>query len=244
MAASDSSNQWVLPSTSATSVLVPEVSHSRPPPQETLQDQQVGLTQAAMKSLLFPLGPSLYEPCVCPLRIFLQFTQVLWSSCHQAPLAFKDKCSGGSSSWYQTSRLRSLMWGSELSLLWENLCNIIILKFVGCPPGRYRILSSHCDFFFVFGCKICFLVVSSPFLSMVVQQVVVILVFLWEEVGSGPPTLPFCQESHTFTSDFSYLHLLSFFFVSIAEELPILFIFSKNLLFIDSIVFLLCLSPL
>ena len=29
-----------------------------------------------------------------------------------------------------------LIWGSELLLLWENLCNIIILQLVGCPhPG-------------------------------------------------------------------------------------------------------------
>ena len=27
-----------------------------------------------------------------------------------------------------------LMWGSELSVLWEKLCNIIILQFTGCPP--------------------------------------------------------------------------------------------------------------
>ena len=28
----------------------------------------------------------------------------------------------------------SLTWGSELSLLWENLCNIIIFQFLGHPP--------------------------------------------------------------------------------------------------------------
>ena len=33
------------------------------------------------------------------------------------------------------SRLRSLTWGSELSLLWENLCNRITLQSVGQRPG-------------------------------------------------------------------------------------------------------------
>ena len=30
-------------------------------------------------------------------------------------------------------------WDSELSLLWENLCHIIILQFVGRPAGGYGI---------------------------------------------------------------------------------------------------------
>ena len=40
------------------------------------------------------------------------------------------------------------MWGSDLSLLSENLCNVIILQFVGCPPrvmgGQPITLSSVC----------------------------------------------------------------------------------------------------
>ena len=54
---------------------------------------------------------------------------VLWSSCDQAPLAFRVKCSGGSFSGCQTPRLGSLMGSLELSLLWENFCYIIILQF-------------------------------------------------------------------------------------------------------------------
>ena len=42
----------------------------------------------------------------------------------------------GSSSWCQSSRLGCLMWGSELSLLWENLWNIIIFQFVCHLPGE------------------------------------------------------------------------------------------------------------
>ena len=94
----DSSHQWVLPSSSATSVLVPAVSHScLPPPQETLQDQQVSLAQAPVKSLLFPLGPVCTRPCGHPPRVESLFPPVLWHFGNQAPLAFKAKCSGGSS---------------------------------------------------------------------------------------------------------------------------------------------------
>ena len=39
------------------------------------------------------------------------------------------------------------------------------------------LLTSHCGFFFVLGFRVSFLVGSSIFLSMVVQQLVVILVF-------------------------------------------------------------------
>ena len=69
----------------------------------------------------------------------LLFPPVIWGSWDQTPWAFKARFSGGSSFCCQAPRLGSLMWGSELSLLWENLCDIIIFQFVGCPPGRYGI---------------------------------------------------------------------------------------------------------
>ena len=40
------------------------------------------------------------------------------------------------------------------------------------------LLLSRCGFFFVFGCRVSFLVDSNIFLWMVVQQLVVILMFL------------------------------------------------------------------
>ena len=52
------------------------------------------------------------------------------------------------------------------------------------------LLPSHCGFSFVFGCGVCFLVSSSVFLSMIVQQLVVILVFSQEGVRARPSTLP------------------------------------------------------
>ena len=52
------------------------------------------------------------------------------------------------------------------------------------------LVPSHCGFSFVFGCGVSFLVSSSVFLSMIVQQLVVILVFPQEGVSTHPSTLP------------------------------------------------------
>ena len=52
------------------------------------------------------------------------------------------------------------------------------------------LLPSHCGFSSVFGCGVSFLVSSSVFLSMIVQQLVVILVFSQEGVRARPSTLP------------------------------------------------------
>ena len=79
------------------------------------------------------------KPCVCSPGVESLFPSVLWNSCTQALLAFKTKCSEDISTWCQTHRLDSLTWGSELSLLWENLFTIIIFQFEGCLPGGYGI---------------------------------------------------------------------------------------------------------
>ena len=52
------------------------------------------------------------------------------------------------------------------------------------------LLPSHCGFSFVFGCGVSFLVSSSVFLSMIVQQLAVIPVFSKEGVRTCPSTLP------------------------------------------------------
>ena len=49
-------------------------------------------------------------------------------------------------------------------------------------------LPSHCGFSFVFGCGVSFLVSSSVFLLMIVQQLVVIPVLLQEGVRARPST--------------------------------------------------------
>ena len=52
------------------------------------------------------------------------------------------------------------------------------------------LLLYHCGFSFVFGCGVSFLVSSSVFLSMIVQQLVVIPVFSQEGVRARPSTPP------------------------------------------------------
>ena len=52
------------------------------------------------------------------------------------------------------------------------------------------LLPSLCGFSFVFGCGVPFLVGSSVFLSMIVQQLAVTLAFSQEGVRACPSTLP------------------------------------------------------
>ena len=124
-----SSCGWTFLNVSATSVYVPRVSRGSPCLARRLsQDQQVDLSQALIKSLLLPWVLVCMRSCVHPPRMESLFFPVFWSSCCQVLLAFKTKCSGGLSSWCQTPRLGSLTWGSELSVLWENLwysCSLV-----------------------------------------------------------------------------------------------------------------------
>ena len=77
------------------------------------------------------------------------------------------------------------MWGSGLSLLWEGLCGIITLQSVGLHPACMGFgliviapLQQSCCVFFIFGCRVSFLIDFHVFLSINVLQLVVIFVFL------------------------------------------------------------------
>ena len=147
-----------------------------------------------MGSLLLPPGSWCALLCVCPPRVESLFPLVLSKSCNQILLSFKVWFSWNSSSCCQISRLGSLMWSSEPSLQCVVFCSIFVLRFVSHPPSSYGIwfycdctlLVSHCSFSFVFGCGVSFLVSSSVFLSMIVQQLVVIPVLLQEGVNTRP----------------------------------------------------------
>ena len=136
--------------------------------------------------------------CVCPPRVESLFPPVLSKFCSQILPAVKVWFSRNSSSHCQTARLGSLTWGSEPSLQWVDFCGISVLQFVNHPPSSYGILfiviapflPSHCSFSFVFGCEVSFLMSSSVFLSMIVQQLVVIPVLLQEGVSAHPSTPP------------------------------------------------------
>ena len=129
------------------------------PFQETLQDQQVDVAQAPIKLLLLPWIPVHMKFCVYSWKVKLVFPPVFW----------------GLSFWCQIPGLRSLTWGSGLSLLWENLCYIIILQFEDRPAKGYGIWLylplQVCPYspvslwflLYVFSCRRSFLVGSSFF---------------------------------------------------------------------------------
>ena len=126
------SPQWV---TATTACSPPPL-----PPKETLHDQVVGLAQAPMKSLLFPWFPVHLKPCVHPPRVELPFPPVLCSSYDQAPVAFKAKRSGSSTSQCQTSQVEEPDMERRILTpvgepLWYNYFPVCEL-----PPNRYGIL--------------------------------------------------------------------------------------------------------
>ena len=109
----------------AASVCAPRVSSScLLPPQEPLPDQQMGLTQDFFKWLLLGWVLECVEFCVCSLcptaLVLLKVsptglqTQVFWE------LIF-------------LVQLRSPVWGSDLLLPGENLCNCNYPLFCGSP---------------------------------------------------------------------------------------------------------------
>lgn len=55
------------------------------------------------------------------------------------PLAFKVLFPGESQSLGLIPRLGSLIGGLEPSQQWEDFFGIVVLRFVGGPPGEYRI---------------------------------------------------------------------------------------------------------
>ena len=136
--------------------------------------------------------------CVCPPRVESLFPPVLWKSCNQILLAFKVWFSRNSSSHCQTPRLGSLMWGSEPSLQWVGFCVISVLQFVCHPPSSYGIWF-YCDsalptvslrLLLCLWMWVSFLVSSSVFLLMTVQQLFVIPVLSQEGVSTRPSTPP------------------------------------------------------
>ena len=128
----------------------------------------------------FPLGPDAYQTFCVPPRV-----ECLWNSCSQTPMAFKARFFGA-----PPATARPPGWGAWRraqhfhSCGRTSACNILIFQFVGHLPRGYRIwflLPSHpsycldvaslsLDVGYLF-CRF-----QHVFLSMVVQQLVVILV--------------------------------------------------------------------
>ena len=96
------------------------------PLRESLQDQQVCLTEMSFKLLLLHWDLEWLRFCVYPLRV-----EPTCVSHMHTPLAFKPRHSRGSSSRCRTPGLGSLMWGLDPLLLGENLCNWDYLSICG-----------------------------------------------------------------------------------------------------------------
>ena len=142
-----------------------------------------------------PWVPVHMKPGVHPPRVESLFPPVLWSSCTQVPLAFKAKSSDA------PPNARPSGWGAWCGAQYSHFCGktsvIYLFSSLGVahPVGigfdfitKVSFLLSCCGFFFVFWCRISFLVGSKLLLLMVVQQLVVILMFSWKEVSSSPST--------------------------------------------------------
>ena len=130
----------MLPDISTTSVYVSRVSqshHTSPPQGDPLRPAgRFGLVSYQITA--FAVGPGELEICVHPLRVKALPPSVLRASCNQAPHAFKAKCSGCSSSWCWTSRLRGPDMGLRtLTPMGEALkCNHS--PACGLPNGRLQ----------------------------------------------------------------------------------------------------------
>ena len=134
---------------------------------------------------------------LCPPRVE-SVSPVLWKSYTQILLVFKVRFPGESQSLCQIPRLGNLMRGSEpsqsgrpswvllLSSLWVTHLAGKGFDFIVFVPLQCLFVASplYLDMGYLF------LVGSSVLLSMVVQQLVVILVFLQEEMSAHPATLP------------------------------------------------------
>ena len=86
-----------------------------------------------------PWDPVHTKACVCLSRVVSLFPPVLWSSCAQAPLALKAKCSRGSSSQCHILSHGNPTWCLELPFPWVSLYDIVTFQSVGHPPSGYQV---------------------------------------------------------------------------------------------------------
>ena len=112
--------------------------HTSPPQGGTLRPAgRFGLVSYQITT--FAVGPGALEICAHPLRVKSLPPSVLWGSCNQPHTPSKPNVLDVSLLGAGPPGWGGLAWGSELSLLWEKLWNVIILQLVGCLPGEYRI---------------------------------------------------------------------------------------------------------
>ena len=127
--------------------------------QETLQDQQVGLSDPGSFQITASiLGPRVYEILCAPFMSVVSLSASPLGLPKASPAGLQNQTFWGSSSWHRTPQLRSPMWGSDQSLLGENLCNCNYSPICVLPSWGLWVLTipqlcpsypSHCVFFFI-----------------------------------------------------------------------------------------------
>lgn len=136
-----------------------------------------------------PWDPVHMQPCMHTLRLDSLFSPSLWSSCHQAMLAFNAPCSGLCSSHCQMARLGKVTGFRTHTPSWELLqyrhfLGYGICFYHKCAPATI----SLCGLLFL-GCKTSFLD-RFQFICWSLQRLVVIFVVLWEVVCFSPSIPP------------------------------------------------------
>ena len=135
-------------------------------------------------SHFFALGPCAHGTLCAPSKSRVSVSSSSMELLHSSPTGFKPKSPVGFSFQYQTPRLGILTWNLVFSLLGDKLCYIIIFYFVvtylTCMGFDYimksPLLPYCCDFSLSLNVEYLFGRFQS-FVSIVVQQLVVILVF-------------------------------------------------------------------
>ena len=110
------------------------------PLQETLKHSQAGLAQSLVGSLVLSPGSWCAHFVVTSKSLCFP---ILWKFCNQILLSFKVRFPGESQFLCWIPRLRSLMWGLELSQKCENFFGIIVLQLMDCSSRSYGIWFYH-----------------------------------------------------------------------------------------------------
>ena len=155
----------------------------------------VDLVQSPVGSLLLSPGSWCVQNFVCPFQDWSLFPEVLWKSYNQIPLAFKVRFPGDPQSLCRIPRLEA--WHGVQNFHKRQRASLVLFfssLWFAHPAGMefdfimiVPLLPSHCSFFFVFGHRLSFF---GGFLSMAVQQLVVILVFSQKGMSARHSTLP------------------------------------------------------
>ena len=177
---------------------VPVVSPCRPtPPQETLPT--LAGRFGSVPCGVIPLGLGVHKILFVPSKTGVCFPQSCGTPIIKSHWLSRSDLLGIPSPFIRFPRLGSLTWSWESSQQWENFCSNIVLKFCGSPIWRvwdlilrWLCLSSHLSLasFLSLDMGYLFLVGLSIVLSMVVEQLVVILVLLQEEMRTCPSIAP------------------------------------------------------